>query len=87
MAVTKWIGFKLDAPQAKSVGVAGSFNGWDATKTPMKKGGSGTWVARVSLASGRYEYRFVVDNRWISDPSAKASVPNPHGGTNSVVVV
>jgi 1,4-alpha-glucan branching enzyme len=87
MARSKWIEFKLDAPQAQTVGVAGGFNNWDAAKTPMRKGGSGTWFARVSLVSGRHEYRFVVDGNWISDPNAKESVPNPHGGVNSVVVV
>jgi 1,4-alpha-glucan branching enzyme len=87
MARTKWVEFTLDAPQAKTVCLAGSFNNWDATKTPMRKGGSGTWTTRLSLASGRHEYRFVSDGNWISDPNAKESVPNPHGGANSVVAV
>jgi hypothetical protein len=41
----------------------------------------------VWLPAGRYEYRFVVDGNWISDPCAKESVQNTFGSTNSVVVV
>ena len=87
MARNKLVELKLDAPQAQTVSLAGSFNNWDATKTPMRKGGSGTWIARVFLPPGRHEYRFVVDGNWISDPNAKESVANPHGEANSVVVV
>ena len=87
MARNKWIEFRLDAPQAQTASLAGSFNNWDPTKMPMKKGGSGTWVTRVLLSAGRHEYRFVADGNWISDPNARESVPNPHGGVNSVVVV
>ena len=87
MTRNKWIEFRLDAPEARTAGVAGSFNNWEVAKTPMRKSGAGTWFARVSLAPGRHEYRFVVDGNWISDPNAKESVPNPHGGANSVVIV
>jgi 1,4-alpha-glucan branching enzyme len=64
--------------------VAGSFNGWDAKKNPLKKDGD-CWKGKVTLPRGRHEYRFVVDGSWMSDPSAKESVSNPFGGSNSVV--
>ena len=47
----------------------------------------GTWKATVWLPAGRYEYRFVVDGQWISDPSARECVQNTFGSTNSVLVV
>lgn len=78
--------FQFEAPQAISVAVAGTSNDWDAKKTRMKKGKDGQWRAKVALPLGRHEYRFVVDGQWISDPNAGESVPNPHGGDNSVVV-
>jgi hypothetical protein len=53
----------------------------------MRKDGNGEWTVSVTLPPGRYEYRFVVDGQWLSDPSAKESVHNTFGGTNSVVVV
>ena len=53
----------------------------------MRKEGDGEWKATVSLPPGRYEYRFIVDGHWVSDPAAKESVHNTFGSTNSVVTV
>jgi 1,4-alpha-glucan branching enzyme len=77
----------LSQPQAQSVAVAGTFNDWDLSRTPMSPGPGGTWKVTVWLPVGRYEYRFVVDGQWISDPSARESVQNTFGSTNSVLVV
>jgi 1,4-alpha-glucan branching enzyme len=85
-AVKISVEFKLVAREAKSVALAGSFNGWNAKKTPMSKNGD-VWQARVELSRGRYEYRFVVDGKWVSDPSAKESAANPFGGDNSVLIL
>jgi 1,4-alpha-glucan branching enzyme len=87
MARSKNVTFTLDAPQANVVAVAGTFNDWDAARTPLTKGKDGKWKAKVSLPLGRHEYRFVVDGQWISDPAAKEAAGNPHGSDNSVVVV
>jgi len=78
--------FKVAAGQARSVSVAGTFNDWNPEKTRLKKNGE-EWKATVSLPRGRYEYRFVVDGQWMADPSAKESVPNPFGESNSVVSI
>ncbi|MCG3148242.1 MAG: 1,4-alpha-glucan branching enzyme GlgB [Verrucomicrobiae bacterium] len=87
MARSKSITFTLDAPQASTVAVAGTFNDWDATRTPLTRGKNGQWKTKVSLRPGRHEYRYVVDGQWISDPAAKESAANPHGSDNSVMVV
>jgi 1,4-alpha-glucan branching enzyme len=83
----KSVEFVLKMPQAQSACIAGSFNNWDAKKTPMRKEGSAGWKASVPLPAGRHEYRFVVDGQWISDPNARESVKNQFGSTNSIVVV
>lgn len=83
----KKVKFELEAPQAVSVAVAGTFNDWNPIQTLMQRGPDGVWRAKVKLPAGCYEYRFVVDGDWISDPKAKESAPNPHGSENSVVVV
>jgi 1,4-alpha-glucan branching enzyme len=70
----------------KALAVAGSFNGWDTKKTPLKEVG-GVWHAKVELPRGRYEYRFVVDGQWMADPNAAEAVPNPFGSSNSVLNV
>jgi 1,4-alpha-glucan branching enzyme len=85
--VEKPVEFVLSHPQAHSVVVVGSFNGWDVSRTPMRPGSGGAWKATVWLPAGRYEYRFVVDGQWISDPGARESVQNTFGSTNSVLVV
>jgi 1,4-alpha-glucan branching enzyme len=83
----KPVEFSLDQPQARSVAVAGTFNDWDVNRTPLRLNSEGTWKATVWLPAGRYEYRFVVDGQWISDPGARESVQNTFGSTNSVLVV
>ena len=82
----KTVEFRLSMPQARTVCVVGTFNNWDTKRTPMKKDATG-WKANVPLAPGRYEYRFVADGQWLSDPNAKESVGNDFGSTNSVLVV
>jgi 1,4-alpha-glucan branching enzyme len=54
--------FKVAASQANAVAVAGTFNGWNPEKTPLKKNGE-AWERTVALPRGRYEYRFVVGGR------------------------
>jgi 1,4-alpha-glucan branching enzyme len=75
------------APAAKTVLVAGTFNGWRPEATPLEREGSGEWFARLMLKSGQYEYRFVVDGAWADDPQAIRRASNPHGGLNSVLRV
>jgi 1,4-alpha-glucan branching enzyme len=85
MARTRQVEFVLEMPKAAAVSVAGTFNKWDASRNPMRKGADGRWRSKITLLAGRYEYRFVADGQWISDPKAKESVPNPHGSSNSVL--
>ena len=83
----KPVEFILNHPQAQSVAVAGTFNDWHVSRTPMSPGTAGNWKATVWLPAGRYEYRFIVDGQWISDPRARECVQNTFGSTNSVLVV
>ena len=55
-------------PQARQVGVAGSFNNWSATATPLVRQGN-AWVAEVEVEPGPLHYKFVVDGRWLTDPT------------------
>ena len=71
---------------AKSVAVAGSFNGWSTSQTLLERRG-GRWVKTVKLAPGRYAYKFVVDGLWLIDPGNPAREPDGGGNVNSVVVV
>ncbi|MDD2703289.1 MAG: glycogen-binding domain-containing protein [Candidatus Omnitrophica bacterium] len=79
--------FKLYAPSAKKVSVAGTFNNWDIKKLTAKKDVRGNWNVAISLKPGRYEYKFVVDGSWITDPVNTNTVGNNLGTVNSFIDV
>lgn len=79
--------FTFDAPDAKAVQVAGSFNRWNPEANPMQHIESGEWTTRLMLKAGQYEYLFVVDGEWVVDPRATESAANSYGGLNSVLRV
>jgi hypothetical protein len=81
------IRFILVEPKARHVLLSGEFTGWAAKAVPMKRGSDGHWETTISLAPGRYEYKFIVDGQWIPDPMAQEVVWNTHGTLNSVIVV
>ena len=81
------ISLELMKSEAKEVYVAGSFNGWVPQKSPLSPTGNGRWVGDLVVGPGRYEYLFVVDGQWLTDPNARETVDNPFGGKNSVLVV
>ena len=72
---------------ATAVAIGGSFNDWKPAITPMMLLREGTWAKVLSLPPGKYEYLFVADGKWLPDPAARATVPNPFGGVNCVLEV
>ena len=79
--------FTFYAPTAKSVTISGSFNAWDVHKDRLSgPDKSGVWSVVIPLREGRYEYLFIVDGKWLPDPSVPA-VDDGFGGKNSVVVI
>jgi chromosome partitioning protein len=79
--------FKLDAPQAKEVGVSGDFNAWQEPIDLNDDDEDGIWIAIARVEPGTYQYKFVVDGEWITDPSNPVNIDDTHGGRNSVMVV
>ncbi|MGZ8937970.1 MAG: response regulator [Limisphaerales bacterium] len=84
---SKRIHFEFASPTAEQVAIAGSFNDWQPNATPMIARGDGRWAKQLVLRPGVYEYRFLVDGRWVSDPFNSETAPNPFGEVNSVVRV
>jgi 1,4-alpha-glucan branching enzyme len=76
--------FSLSAPEAKAVSLAADFTGWDQNPIALKQQKNGLWKTTVSLASGSYEYRFLVDGQWTDDPACTTMRPNIFGGHNCV---
>ena len=83
----KRITFKLEASDAKEVILVGDFSSWDAKKYVMRKDDKGRWAEIVTLAPGRYEYKFLVDGQWQNDPSNDQLVPNSFGTLNNILNV
>lgn len=79
--------FEFNHPTAQTVCVAGSFNHWQPEAKTLHSSGAGNWWKETSLAPGSYEYCLVVDGEWMPDPKARATVPNPFGGENSILIV
>ena len=83
----KNVNFKLKAPEAKKVALTGDFKSWDTKGIRMRKSKAGEWKAGVELKPGRYEYKFVVDNQWWTDPANSNTQSNSLGELNSVLEV
>jgi len=79
--------FSLVAPQAKAVFVAGEFNHWNKTATPLKRDTNGRWNATIPLLPGKHAYKFVVDGEWKVDAANPEQTKDGFGGLNSVVTV
>ncbi|MEO0405342.1 MAG: glycogen-binding domain-containing protein, partial [Bacteroidota bacterium] len=61
--------FYLDGyTSAQQVVLSGTFNDWSPHEIPMTKTTTG-WEINYVLPSGNYEYKFVVDGKWITDPN------------------
>lgn len=74
---------------ADSAVLAGDFNSWSITDTPMKKLKDGSFSVTLSLSSDcSYTFRYVLDNsKWVNDPEADGYVANEHGESNSVLTL
>jgi hypothetical protein len=81
--------FAIVAPNATSVALVGDFNAWDTTTTPMTKGAvEGLWMVTLPLATGSYQYAFVVDGTtWVADPAAPLAVEDEFGTPSSLLTI
>jgi Glycogen recognition site of AMP-activated protein kinase len=79
--------FRLEAPHAKNVKLAGDFTEWQHHPLNLAKAQDGAWSVNVPLYPGHYSYRYIVDGEWRDDPHSTRHVPNPFGTTNSVIDV
>lgn len=71
-----------------SVYLAGTFNNWNSSKDLMSdEDGDGIYEIVLNLEPGTYEYKFVVDGRWMEDPYSDSHKDDTYGGQNSVLIV
>ena len=75
--------FRVWAPHATNVSVAGPFNGWDMAANKMTSEANGYWSADVTNAAAGSEYKYVINsNLWRKDPRGLSVV---NSGGNSIV--
>lgn len=79
--------FRVEAQEDAQVTLVGDFNGWDATATPLGYTGRGVWEAAVELDPGEYQYKFVVNGRWLLDRSNPDEVGGEDGSIRSRIEV
>jgi 1,4-alpha-glucan branching enzyme len=81
------VSFSLEAPKAREVILVGDFNDWSLKKHAMTKNSNGLWTKAVMAPPGQYEYKFLVDGEWWTDPGNDQTCTNTYGTTNSIVSV
>lgn len=69
---------------AEKVAVAGDFSNWQAV--PLRKGKGGIFARHVPVAQKSFEYKFIVDGRWVKDPDNSHWAKNAFGTFNSVAL-
>lgn len=80
--------FVQPADCGKHVAVAGDFNCWSPSKTPMRiNEKSGNWQVIVEVPPGRYQYCLVIDGQWHADRYNDKQHVNDYGEPNSVIEV
>ena len=81
-----FVQFRLQAPDASTVRLAGSFTNWEP-QHELHQTAPGIWTVTLPLPLGVHDYSFVVDGvRWVLDPYAQ-SVDNGFGGRNSRIAL
>lgn len=85
----KGVTFRVWAPFASHVTVAGTFNGWSENKHPLYSEQNGYWSVDLNAAKIGDHYQFVITNKnnqnvyWRNDPYAREMT---HSAGDSVIV-
>ena len=67
-------------PNAAGVHLAGDFQNWNPSDTPLQLNETGTWETQVDLVPGQaYAYKFINGNEWGLDESVPDSCGTPNG--------
>ena len=79
--------FSYKDMNANSVFLVGSMNDWNTSASPMKKDTNGNWEIILKLDSGKYTYKFLVDNVWNIDQDNLNYEDDGYGGSNSLIEI
>jgi hypothetical protein len=81
-----FVQFRLEAPAAMDVRIAGSFTGWKPSHQ-LHQAAPGLWTVTLPLPRGVHDYAFLVNGtEWVADPFAQ-QVNDGFGGVNSRIAL
>lgn len=73
--LTNGVMFRVWAPNAESVHVAGTFNNWNSSSHPLCTEGTGYWSADIAGVTNKTQYKFVIrrggQTYWRRDPRGR----------------
>jgi thiol-disulfide isomerase/thioredoxin len=76
--------FLLYNAQANDIKVAGTFNNWEQFTMYRNPREPGMWGVRYDgLTPGTYQYKFIIDGEWTTDPENYTPMPDMDGILNS----
>ncbi len=77
------------AGNAKIINIAGDFNSWSSTATPLEKKKDGSFSVDIELDADReYQFRYLLDgSKWENDWNADKYIPAPYSNADNSVVV
>lgn len=88
MPAKKGAVFTFYGAGAQKVEIAGDFNNWvSSTEGQMENIEKGVWARVLHLDPGKYQYKFVVDGKWIIDPKNPKIERDLSGNVNSLVEI
>ena len=84
---TAKVTFEFREADAAAVHLAGDFNDWSTSQTPLARRKDGRFSATLTLPAGKeYRYRYVLDGeRWTNAPDADRYEPNDHGSEDGIL--
>jgi len=73
---------------AQTINLAGDFNSWSSTDTPLVKGKDGSFSVKVELdVNKEYQFRYLLDGyKWENDWNADKYIPAPYSNADNSVV-
>lgn len=79
--------FSIEAKEAQTVSVVGDFNGWSAESGTLAKQKNGTFKGTFDLPKDQsFEFKYLVDEAYVSDPEADGSRWNDFAGAENSVL-
>jgi 1,4-alpha-glucan branching enzyme len=89
-ALGRGVTFRVWAPFAQQVAVAGQFNNWSQNAHRLYSEGNGYWSVDVPEATVGHQYKFVVSNSvshvlWRMDPYVRSIIHDADGNINGVI--